>query len=122
MVHFVPEVDLPAFYAATDVLVVSPNSQLECMGQSMKEAMSAGKPIVGSNIGGIPEVVVHGKNGLLFNPESPKEIAHSLEVLIEDECLRTEMGIKGRKTAEDKFRAEVSAEITHDIFRRIVDE
>ena len=68
------------------------------------------------------EAVVHGENGFLFNPDSPKDIACSLQVLIEDERLRIEMGKKGRKIAEDKFGAEISAEMTSDIFRRIVAE
>lgn len=117
---FVKEDVLPAFYAATDILVVSPNSLLECMGQSMKEAMAVGKPVVGSNIGGVPEAISNGINGLLFNHESPKELAAALNKLIDDKQLRENLGEEGRKVATSKFSHKKSADETLQTFKKII--
>lgn len=66
------------------------------------EAMSAGKPIVATGVGGIPEVIQDGYNGLLVGPAAA-EIARAVEYLIQnrDEALR--LGENARKTVENKF-------------------
>lgn len=113
---FVSENELPEFYGATDVLVVSPRTLLECMGQSMKEAMACGKAVVGADIGGIPEAISDGESGLLYRADDPVDLCRALQRLISNPELCGRYGAVGRKYAEAKFDARVSARQTLDIF------
>ena len=112
---FVPEKDLPGFYAATDILVVSPRTVMECMGQSMKEAMSCGRAVVGARLGGVPEALGDENCGLMFEPENPVDLNRVLNQLIADPELREEFGLNGRRVAERRFDAKVSAQQTYDL-------
>jgi glycosyltransferase involved in cell wall biosynthesis len=117
---FVDEADLPAFYAATDVLVVSPRTLLECMGQSMKEAMACGRTVVGADIGGIPEAIDDGATGRLFKADDPRDLACILDQIVRDEDARSRYGAAARRVAEERFDASVSAEQTLQTFRTAV--
>jgi len=107
---FVPERSLPEFYAATDVLVVAPRTIVECMGQSMKEAMSCGRAVVGARLGGVPEALEQGNCGLMFEPDNPVDLNRALKQLIEDPVLRETLGRNGRLEAEKRFDAKLSAQ------------
>jgi glycosyltransferase involved in cell wall biosynthesis len=69
----------------------------EGMGRVLAEAMALGKPIVASNIGGIPDLVIHGDNGFLVPPKNPKQLAKYIQVLIEDKDKRQKMGLRGKE-------------------------
>lgn len=120
MLGFIPENELPAFYAATDILVASPDTLTECMGQSIKEAMACAKPVVAANIGGGPEVISHMKNGLLFEPANPVELAKVLKVLIEDPILRKRLGDEAIFTAKEKFDTIKCSDDILSIFKRLI--
>lgn len=107
---FVPEKDLPEFYAATDILVVAPKTIVECMGQSMKEAMACGRAVVGARLGGVPEALEQGNCGLMFEPDNPADLNWALKQLIDDPVLRETLGRNGRLEAEKRFDAKVSAQ------------
>lgn len=117
---FVDEADLPIFYAATDVLVVSPRTLIECMGQSMKEAMACGRTVVGADIGGIPEAIDDGATGLLYKADDPRDLARTLERIVRDGDARARYGAAARGVAEERFNAAASAEQTLRIFRAAV--
>ncbi len=74
---------MPEVYAGIDVLVV-PSLWLENSPLVIHEAFAAGVPVVASRIGGIPELVAHGKSGLLYEAFSVDELAAALRGLIED--------------------------------------
>ena len=76
---------------------------------SILEAMAMGRPIVTTPVGGIPEAIENGKNGILVEPE-PEKIAEAIEKLIKDETLRRKLGENAKKTAEEKFTWEKTAE------------
>ena len=95
--------DAAKIISAYDVFVLP--SLNEGMGRVLVEAMALGKPIVASNIGGIPDLVIHGKNGFLVPPKNPKELAKYIQILLEDENKREKMGLAGREMSSD-FSAE----------------
>jgi len=64
------------------------------------EAMAAAKPVVATNVGGIPEIVKDGVNGLLVGPNDPSALAEALHKLLNDESLSIKLGIEGRRRAE----------------------
>jgi glycosyltransferase involved in cell wall biosynthesis len=89
--------DAAKIISAYDVFVLP--SLNEGMGRVLVEAMALGKPIVASNIGGIPDLVIHGKNGFLVPPKNPKELAKYIQILLEDEKKREKMGQAGKEIA-----------------------
>ena len=58
--------------------VVLPSTIREGLGLSLIEAMALGKPVIGTSVGGIPEVIEHGKNGLLVKPQDPLSLAEAI--------------------------------------------
>lgn len=86
--------DIHEIMPGFDVLVLP--SLNEGMGRVLVEAMAAGVPIVASNVGGIPDLVKHGENGLLVPPADVAALREAVRTLIDDPPLRERMGRKGR--------------------------
>jgi glycosyltransferase involved in cell wall biosynthesis len=118
---FVEEERLPEFYSASDVLVVSPNTELECMGQSMKEAMACGTPVIGAEIGGVPEAIEDGITGLMYDPNSPLALARAIDLLAESVDLRQQISAQSRDIAIERFDARVSATKTLNAIRTAIE-
>lgn len=97
----IPHDKVPLYYAMSDVVVV-PSLQ-EAFGLVVAEAMACGKPVIGTNIGGIPDQIVDGYNGFLVTPKSPSEIAKKIFWLFENPDDAKRMGHNARKTVEEKF-------------------
>ena len=72
---------------------------------SIIEAMAAGRPVVATAVGGIPDAVQDGITGLLVSPRSPADLAAAIDRLIVDEGLRRSMGDAGRERARTDFAA-----------------
>jgi glycosyltransferase involved in cell wall biosynthesis len=70
------------------------------------EAMASGRAVVGTRIGGIPELVEEGKTGLLFGRNNSSELAAKITTLLRDKDLADQMGKAGRKRAETEFTME----------------
>lgn len=93
--------NLIKWYQRSSVLV-SP-SLVEPFGIVNLEALACGTPVIGTNIGGIPEIVKDGVNGILVPPNDPKELANALEKLLADQELRKKYAREGRKIVEEHF-------------------
>jgi glycosyltransferase involved in cell wall biosynthesis len=89
--------DIPEVMKAFDVFVLP--SLNEGMGRVVVEAMASGKPVVASDVGGIPDMVRDGDNGFLVDPRDPDAMRAAIERLIDDPAMRAAMGEKGRATA-----------------------
>ena len=105
---FVPYEDLKALYSACDVFVLP--SFEEGHGIALTEAMASEKPLIGSNVGGIPMQIKDGWNGFLVEPGNEKQLAEKIEYLIENEEERAIMGKNSRKLAKEEFDWEKIAE------------
>jgi glycosyltransferase involved in cell wall biosynthesis len=97
----VSDESLARLYAASDVFVLP--SLWEPFGMVLTEAMAAGKPAVGTRVGGIPEIIQNNKNGLLAPPHDPRELAHTINRVLDNDKLARRLARAGRKTAEKKF-------------------
>jgi len=89
--------DIHEILPVLDIFVLP--SLNEGMGRVLVEAMAAGRPLVASNVGGIPDLIHQGENGVLVHPADPKALAHELVFLISNPGKRREMGEKGREMA-----------------------
>jgi glycosyltransferase involved in cell wall biosynthesis len=83
--------------------VVSARGQREGIPVVLMEAMGCGLPVVASRLSGIPELVEHERNGLLFTPGRADELADALARLARDRDLRQRLGNEGRSTIERDF-------------------
>lgn len=83
---------------------------------SLLEAMAMGKPIVATPIGGIPEAITDGKNGLLVAPEI-EQIAKKIDFLLRNREYAEELGRCAKETVEEKFTREQAAEKFLEIFK-----
>jgi glycosyltransferase involved in cell wall biosynthesis len=76
----VPHHELPRYYAEADALVIP--SLSEGLPKVLPEALACGLPVVGTQVGGIPEVIQHGYNGLLVPPGDPDALADAVVALL----------------------------------------
>ena len=101
-VHFLGSVpDVGTVLAVADVIVLP--SVVEGLPLALLEAMLAGKPVVATAVGGIPEVIVSGDNGLLVPPGNEAELADAIAQLVQRPELGARIGSRGRCTAEQRF-------------------
>jgi glycosyltransferase involved in cell wall biosynthesis len=98
------------------------------------EALSCETPVVGSAVGGIPEIITEGETGYLiplesvsrtdFNPARPeefqKQFAAKINLLLEDESLAIQMGKAGRKRVLEKFSWESIAKTTFNYYQEVI--
>lgn len=96
-----PRRDIPALLSLMDIFVLS--SLEEGLPISLLEGMAAGRPVVATAVGSIPEVITTGVNGLLVQPGDGQQLATALVRLVDDASLRLRLGAAGRKTVEDRF-------------------
>jgi glycosyltransferase involved in cell wall biosynthesis len=108
--------DAAAIMSVFDVFALP--SLNEGMGRVLVEAMALSKPIIASRIGGITDLVVHGKNGLLVPPRDANAIAEAIFVLLGDEPRRKVMGGEGRRMAEG-FSAEGMIEKINALYEQL---
>ncbi len=83
-------------------LYVQP-SRMEGFGIAVVEAMAAGKAVVGTQTGGLPEVIAQGETGLLVPPDDEKALASAIQILIEDQDKRNRFGRAGALRAQQYF-------------------
>jgi glycosyltransferase involved in cell wall biosynthesis len=94
--------DVPLLLSMSDIFVL-PSVEREGLGLAIIEAMAMRKPVIGSELGGIPEVIENGVNGLLFPPGDTDKLLYAIDLLAKDKDLRERMGQMGRKIFEKKF-------------------
>ena len=112
--------EMPLAYSLADV-VVSASTEPEAFGRVSVEAQSMGKPIVASNIGGSKETVINKKTGFLYKHDDPRELAKSLNTVIQltqDEL--KSIGNEGRKNITKKFDVETMCQSNLKEYRRLI--
>ena len=109
--------DVLSLHRAFDIFVMS--SITEGLGTSLLDAMAAGKPIVATRAGGIPEVVADGETGILVAPRDHQAMAEAIVRLLKDEGLRRRMGDAGRARAQSLFSAERMVQNTLHLYQRV---
>lgn len=97
--------EIPSFLAALDVFVLP--SYSEGMPNSLLEAMATGLPVVASDIPGVSDIIQSPKTGILVPPGDVSALAASLQGLLDNEELRTRLGVAARTRIEDAFATEV---------------
>jgi glycosyltransferase involved in cell wall biosynthesis len=108
--------DVPRILASLDLFVLS--SHLEGLGTSLLDAMASRLPVVATETGGIPEVVINQKTGLLVPPRDPAALAQAVLTLYRDRELSARMASRGFELVHEKFSAEGMAWKIIDLYEK----
>jgi glycosyltransferase involved in cell wall biosynthesis len=109
---------VPQYLRAFDIFISCSSS--EAFSNAILEAMACGVCVVGSRVGGTPELIGNDERGLLFEPGSPEDLAAKLTALLENEGLRREFGTRAAEFARRKLSIEIAAGRMAEIYERIL--
>jgi glycosyltransferase involved in cell wall biosynthesis len=85
---------------------IFPNHCYHLCPSSILESFAYNKPVIGSNLGSVPELIEDGITGLLFEPRNEKELANKIKYLYENPKVVKEMGRNARRKVEENYSAE----------------
>jgi glycosyltransferase involved in cell wall biosynthesis len=106
--------DIPAVTAAFDVAVLP--SYREAQGLTILEAMALSRPVVASNVGGIPEMIEDGRNGLLVPPHDPAALANAIVRLLTNHPLADMISRAGHDTVHDRFCIQLMVNAVQELY------
>jgi len=109
--------DLPALLAQSDVFVRP--SLSEGLGSAFLEAMASGLPVVGTQVGGIPDFLNHGETGLFCDPHRPDDIAQKIELILSDGILRNKIIKQALIHVRENYSWEEIAKRMNEIYTNI---
>lgn len=113
--------DIPLWISASDILVLP--SLSEGRPNVVLEALACEVPVVATNVGGIPELMVDGETGYLVPAKSPRELSRKINKLLEDKNRRENMGKLGRKSIIQKgLTWEAHAKMTVGIYSALLEK
>ena len=112
--------DVPQLIQLFNVAVLS--SIHEGFGNFLIEAMACSKPVVATNVGGIPEVVKNEETGILVPPENPEALAEGIIRLLRNKEESRRMGLAGRRRVEQYFDIKLKVRKVEEIYDKLIGE
>ena len=107
----VPNSSLPSFYKAADVFIlpsiVDSKGDTEGLGVVLLEAMAAGVPVVASNVGGIPDILIRNRTGLLVEQKDPDALAAAVIRLVENRFLAVKLAVAAKEHVRKNYSWEL---------------
>ena len=120
-VHFLGQRrDVPDLLNAMDVFVLP--SYSEGVSLALLEAMAAGRPVIATAVGGLPEVVTDGDTGLLIPPRDPEALAQALERLLADPAWARQLGAHARDHVREHYSLERLGREINEIYAKLVEK
>jgi glycosyltransferase involved in cell wall biosynthesis len=110
--------DIPDLMNAAELVLIP--SDAEPFGRTALEAMALAKPVIGTRAGGLPEVVVDGKTGLLVVPRFPESLGGACLRLLENPSLGRALGEAGQERVEEEFTIEATARQTREVYEHLL--
>jgi glycosyltransferase involved in cell wall biosynthesis len=99
----VPNHQVPNYINKIDIFTVPSTEDSESFGVAAVEAMACGKPVIVSNVGGLPEVVIEGQTGIVIPKENPDQLAQEIVHLIKNKSVREDMGKNGVQHVKEHY-------------------
>jgi glycosyltransferase involved in cell wall biosynthesis len=112
--------DMSRLYSSAAVFVLP--SLFENCPMSVLEAMSCEVPVVASNVGGVPEIISSGENGVLIPPQDATALAKSVLMILQDKAYAFKLGQSGRRTVVERFSAKRMALETMHLYESTINE
>lgn len=106
--------DIPEILSILDVVVLT--SLNEAVGRVLLEAGALGKPVVATNVGGVPEIVRDNETGVLVPPNAPQKTADAVVDLLKDEKRRYAMGLAAKEWVRSNFDTDKIKDSVHDLY------
>jgi glycosyltransferase involved in cell wall biosynthesis len=113
LIDFIPSDKVPEYYQRANVFCIP--SIKEALGQVQMEAMAAKTPVVGTNVGGIPETITQ-ETGILISPRSSIQISDAIIKIFSNPALAKHMGNKGHIHVKKFFNAKDMGEKTYQVY------
>ena len=114
-----PRPDLPAVYAASDIVVHCPIYP-DPYPTVVLLAMAAGKPVIGSAIGGIPEQIEHDRTGVMIPPNNTEALARAILELSHDPAKRKSLASEGRRWVRENFTPETQRRMLAGLYAHLL--
>lgn len=111
--------EMPSVYKKSSIFILT--SENETFGQVFIEAMASGVPIIGTKVGGIPEIISDFYNGFLVPPNDPSILAQKIEILLNDPSLKRKFINAGIKTVENKFNSSTQFLKFNTMLQHVID-
>lgn len=99
---------------------VVPSVWYENCPMTVLESMALGTPVVGASIGGIPELIEEGVDGITFDAGDPEDLARSMQTMWDDRRALIDMGAAGRKKIEERFNPASHLQSLKEIYRDVM--
>lgn len=112
--------DVPDILKSLDLFVLP--TQQEALGTAFLEAMAMEKPVIGTDVGGVREVITDGVNGYLVEPQNPSALAEKAVTLLRDKDLARKMGAEGRRIVEGTYTAEKMCQGMFSLYASLLQE
>lgn len=109
--------DINELLAISDIFVLP--SLTEGMPVTILEAMAMQKPILATNVGGIPEMIQNGSNGILIESKNTNALISALSGMITNNDMRRCLGQKAKETAQDQFRLEIMIRNYEELYKNL---
>ncbi len=109
--------DIPELLSFLDIYVHS--AENEGLGTSIIEAMGMGLPVIATEAGGIPEIIENNKNGFLCKIKDGKDLADKMEILLQDDKLRENIGDNNKVRARD-FSSEFMVKKNYELYKELL--
>ena len=90
----------------------------ESFGMVLIEAMAQGTPVIGTNVGGIPDIITHNKDGFLVPAGNISKLSKSIVKILEDNSLAASMGRAGYEKVKSNFLWNKQIKATHYVFEK----
>lgn len=105
------------YLQASDIFVFPTES--EAFGISLIEAMACGLPSIATSVGGVKDILEHGRNGLVVRPGDFQQLYAALDTLLEDGAFSERLGAQGRRTARERYSTQAIVQQYASLFVRI---
>jgi len=116
----IPHDSMHIYNSIADIVIIP--SLMEAVSLSALEAMACGKVVIGTNVGGFPQIIKNGETGILVPPANEKALANAIYKLLNNAELCNEIGKKARKLVQEKYSWKQVAIKTLDIYRTLLNK
>jgi glycosyltransferase involved in cell wall biosynthesis len=115
-----PHNEVSHWLSASDIFVLP--TYYEGLPNAVLEAMACGLPVIATKVGGIPEVIEEGRNGILIDKKDVESLIRAIVYLLKNQALAKNMGTQGRKMFESRFSWQKNAQKVIEIYKEVLFE